>query len=171
MEENRGLSLRSVIGELSSNIRATAPDESARMGILLDVEPFLISQDAALAVAFILTDIVEPAMLCKLVHPIRTYSSATSPQTRAIPTRPSPAPTPSRAPIAAPVLRYSYQPQPPPSFRVTSPAPSPCDALQVPIEERYGCWREGLSRQLRSQLHHEEMSGAFEISIAILGRD
>src|SRR3546814_108931 len=64
MEENRGLSLRSVIGELSSNIRATAPDESARMGIVLDVEPFLISQDAAIAVAFIITEIVELAMLC-----------------------------------------------------------------------------------------------------------
>src|SRR3546814_1432333 len=45
MEENRGLSLRSVIGELSSNIRAPAPAESARKGLVLAVEPFLISQD------------------------------------------------------------------------------------------------------------------------------
>src|SRR3546814_14670101 len=55
-------------------------------------------------------------------------------------------------------------------LRVRSPALIACDALQVAIEERYGRVLEGLSRQLRSQLHHEEMSGAFEISIAILGR-
>src|SRR3546814_20301933 len=56
-------------------------------------------------------------------------------------------------------------------LRVSSPALIACDALQVAIEERYGRVLEGLSRQLRSQLHHEEMSGAFEISIATLGRD
>ena len=33
MEENRGLELRSVIGELASNIRATAPERSAGLGI------------------------------------------------------------------------------------------------------------------------------------------
>lgn len=60
MEEHRGLELRSVIGELASNIRATAP-EGSRLGITLEVEPFLVSQDTAVAVAFLITEILELA--------------------------------------------------------------------------------------------------------------
>ncbi|HEU4961719.1 MAG TPA: histidine kinase dimerization/phosphoacceptor domain -containing protein [Sphingomonas sp.] len=62
MEENRGLSLRSVIGELASNIRATAPESSADFSILLDLEPFLVTQDTAVAVAFLVTELIELAM-------------------------------------------------------------------------------------------------------------
>jgi two-component sensor histidine kinase len=39
MEENRGLNLRTMIGELAANIRATAPEDNAGLGITLDVEP------------------------------------------------------------------------------------------------------------------------------------
>ncbi|HVI99577.1 MAG TPA: sensor histidine kinase [Sphingomonas sp.] len=140
LEENRGLNLRSVVGELSSNIRATAPDESARMAITLDIEPFLINQDVAIAVAFIITEIVELAMLCVPDAQIRISARPDDDGTRAI-------------------------------LRVSSPALISCDALHVALEERYSRVLEGLSRQLRSQLHHEDMSGAFEISIAVMGRD
>ena len=61
MEDNRGLSLRAVIGELASNIRATSP-EGAKLGILLEIEPYLVSQDTAIAVAFLLTEIIELAV-------------------------------------------------------------------------------------------------------------
>lgn len=61
MEDNRGLSLRSVVGELASNIRATSPDNSG-LGILLELEPYLVTQDTAIAVAFLLTEIIELAI-------------------------------------------------------------------------------------------------------------
>lgn len=61
MEDNRGLSLRAVIGELSSNIRATSPENSG-LAILLEVEPWLVTQDVAIAIAFLLTEIIELAM-------------------------------------------------------------------------------------------------------------
>ena len=61
MEDNRGLSLRSVIGELSSNIRATSPENSG-LTILLELEPWLASQDVAIAVAFLLTELIELAI-------------------------------------------------------------------------------------------------------------
>ncbi|MEO5937932.1 MAG: histidine kinase dimerization/phosphoacceptor domain -containing protein [Sphingomonas sp.] len=61
MEDHRGLSLRAVIGELASNIRATSP-EASKLTILLEVEPFLVSQDNAIAVAFLLTEIIELAI-------------------------------------------------------------------------------------------------------------
>ncbi|RYD54070.1 MAG: sensor histidine kinase [Sphingomonadales bacterium] len=64
MEENRGLELRSVIGELAANIRATAPEYAAGLGITLETEPVLVNQDVATAIAFLLTEIVELAMSC-----------------------------------------------------------------------------------------------------------
>ena len=64
MEVNRGLALRSMIGELAANLRATAPPESQAMGITLEVTPFLVTQDTALPIAFLLTEIIELAMTC-----------------------------------------------------------------------------------------------------------
>jgi two-component sensor histidine kinase len=61
MEDHRGLSLRSVVGELASNIRATSPENSGLV-ILLEVEPWLATQDTAIAVAFLLTEIIELAI-------------------------------------------------------------------------------------------------------------
>ncbi|WP_413790695.1 hypothetical protein, partial [Bacillus thuringiensis] len=61
MEENRGLELKSVIGELASNIRATSASETAKLGITLNVEPVLVTQDVAVAVSFLLTELIELA--------------------------------------------------------------------------------------------------------------
>ena len=140
MEENRGLSLRSVIGELASNIRATAPDRSADLGITLDVEPFFATQDVAVAVAFLATEIIELAMMCDDRAQIRISLRADEDEKRAV-------------------------------LRVSSPSLIQCDALQREIDNRYGRVMEGLSRQLRSALHHEPLTGAYEITIAVLGRD
>jgi len=63
MEENRGLGLRSMIGELASNLRATAPDDSA-LGIVVDVDPLMANQDVAVAVAFLVTETIELALYC-----------------------------------------------------------------------------------------------------------
>lgn len=60
-EETRGIEIRPVIGELASNIRATAPDDAA-IGIVLDLDPWLVSQDNAVAIAFLITEIIELAM-------------------------------------------------------------------------------------------------------------
>jgi two-component sensor histidine kinase len=64
LEENRGVSLKSLISELAANLRATAPAAAAGMGIRLDVEPYYATQDVAVSVAFLITEIVEFAMLC-----------------------------------------------------------------------------------------------------------
>lgn len=62
LEDNRGLDLRSIIGELAANIRATAPERAAGLGITLEIEPLLVNQDVAIAVAFLITEIVELAV-------------------------------------------------------------------------------------------------------------
>ena len=64
MEENRGLNLRTMIGELAANIRATASDASHGMGITLDIEPLAVNQDVGVALAFLVTEVIELAMNC-----------------------------------------------------------------------------------------------------------
>lgn len=140
LEENRGLSLRSVIGELASNIRATAPESSAELGILLEIEPFLATQDTAVAVAFIVTEIVELGMSCDPNAQIRISLRTGNDAEHAI-------------------------------LRISSPALIDCKSLKEDVETRYGRVLEGLSRQLRSALHHEPLTGAYEIAVAVVGRD
>lgn len=64
LEENRGVALRSLVSELAANLRATAPPSAAHMQIRLDIEPFYVTQDVAVSVAFLVTELVEFGMLC-----------------------------------------------------------------------------------------------------------
>ena len=63
MEENRGIALRPLIAELAAELRAGAPEDARRLGIDLDVDSVNTTQDVAVAVAFLITEIVEFAML------------------------------------------------------------------------------------------------------------
>jgi two-component sensor histidine kinase len=64
LEENRGVALKPLISELAANLRATAPAAAAGMGIRLALEPYYVTQDVAVSVAFLITEIAEYAMLC-----------------------------------------------------------------------------------------------------------
>ncbi|MES2338098.1 MAG: sensor histidine kinase [Pseudomonadota bacterium] len=140
MEVNRGLGLRSVIGELSANIRSTVPEGSARLALILEIEPFYVSQDTAVAVAFLITELVELAMSAAPAGQIRISLVPASEPDRAV-------------------------------LRLSSPAMIESDELRHLLATRYGRVIEGLSRQLRSKLHHDPLVGAFEVVIAVLGRD
>ena len=61
IEQSRGLQLRSIISELAANLRATAPAHS-KLAIALEMEPFLVGQDVAVALSFLITELVELAM-------------------------------------------------------------------------------------------------------------
>lgn len=140
LEESNGLELRSVIGELASNIRATAAPESARMGITLELEPFLVTQDVAVAVAFLLTEIVELAIKRNPAAQIRISAHAAADE-------------PGRAVL-----------------RVVSPALVGTPEMEAMVEERYGRVMGGLARQLRSKLHYDSLIGAYEARIAVNNR-
>ena len=62
LEENKGVALKPLISELAANLRATAPASAAGMAIRLDLEPFHSTQDVAVSVAFLITELVEYAM-------------------------------------------------------------------------------------------------------------
>jgi two-component sensor histidine kinase len=64
LEENRGVALKPLISELAANLRATAPQAAAGMAIRLDLEPYYATQDVAVSVAFLITELVEFAMFC-----------------------------------------------------------------------------------------------------------
>ncbi|MDQ8758204.1 sensor histidine kinase [Sphingosinicella sp. LHD-64] len=64
LEENRGVALKSLVSELAANLRASAPAQAAGMQIRLDIAPFHVTQDTAVSVAFLVTEIVEFGMLC-----------------------------------------------------------------------------------------------------------
>jgi two-component system, sensor histidine kinase PdtaS len=63
MEENRGISLRPLLAELAAELRAGAPEEARGLRIDLDLDTVYTTQDVAVAVAFLITEIVEFAML------------------------------------------------------------------------------------------------------------
>lgn len=139
MEENRGLNLRAMIGELAANIRATAPAGSLGLGITLEIEPCLVNQDVAVAVAFLITEGVEMAMTCDPAAQIRIAVKQGENDRRA-------------------------------TLRIVSRALIDSDTLQA-LSARYGRVMQGLARQLRAPLHHDPLTGAYEITITILGRD
>ncbi|MBA2635891.1 MAG: sensor histidine kinase, partial [Sphingomonas sp.] len=63
MEENRGIALRPLVAELAAELRASAPEAARRLTIELEVDSVNTTQDAAVAVGFLVTEIVEFAML------------------------------------------------------------------------------------------------------------
>jgi two-component sensor histidine kinase len=63
MEENRGIALRPLLSELAAELRAGAPEQARKILIDLELDSVNTTQDVAVAVAFLVTEIVEFAML------------------------------------------------------------------------------------------------------------
>jgi two-component sensor histidine kinase len=63
MEESRGIALRPLLTELATGLRASAPPEARALAIELDLDSPSTTQDVAVAGAFLITEIVEFAML------------------------------------------------------------------------------------------------------------
>lgn len=78
MEENRGISLRPLLSELAAELRATAPESARTMRIELDLESANTTQDVAVSVAFLVTEIVEFAMLNTPEDPVEITLRRTS---------------------------------------------------------------------------------------------
>jgi two-component sensor histidine kinase len=70
MEENRGIALRPLINELAAELRAGAPEAARALRIDLDIDSVNTTQDVAVSVAFLITEIVEFAMLHAPQDPI-----------------------------------------------------------------------------------------------------
>lgn len=64
LEENRGVAVKPLVSELAANLRATAPRQASGMQIRLDIDHLHATQDTAVSVAFLVTEVVEFGMLC-----------------------------------------------------------------------------------------------------------
>ena len=139
-EANRGLPIRSVLAELASNIRSTAPDESAHMAVTLDIDPFLVSQDTAVAIAFLVTEAIELAMTIDPVTQVRVALKATDNRD-------------DRALLSVAALALAGD-----------------GTLDPSLNQRYGRVIDGLARQLRSRLLRDTVAGRYEIEVAVTDR-
>ncbi|KFG92091.1 Histidine kinase [Sphingobium herbicidovorans NBRC 16415] len=138
LEEHRGVGVRSLVSELSASLRSTAPAEARRFGIQIDSDNLHISQDVAVPVAFLLTELVELAMLSDPQTGMRiSVQLEPGRQDRAI-------------------------------LQVSSPALRGSDAIRDRIADRYGRVLTGLSRQLRAPLEHDETAGDYSIAITVV---
>lgn len=63
MEDSRGIALRPLITELVADLRSSAPPEAIGMSVDLELDSPWTTQDAAVATSFLITEIVEFAML------------------------------------------------------------------------------------------------------------
>jgi two-component sensor histidine kinase len=70
MEENRGISLRPLLSELAAELRAGAPESARGLVIDLELETVNTTQDMAVPVAFLVTEVVEFAMLRRPDQPV-----------------------------------------------------------------------------------------------------
>lgn len=138
LEEHRGVGVRSLISELSASLRGTAPYEARRFGIQIDSDNLHISQDVAVPVAFLLTELVELAMLSNPRTSMRiTVQLEAGVEDRA-------------------------------TLHINSPALIGSEEMTARLEERYGRVLTGLSRQLRSPLDYDSENGAYSIAISVV---
>lgn len=70
VEESRGIALRPLLTELGQTLRASAPEGGIGAPIHLNADALHTTQDAAVAVAFFVTELIEYAMLRGASQPI-----------------------------------------------------------------------------------------------------
>lgn len=135
LEENHGVELRKLIGELAQNLRGSVPDGEIVPAISIDVIPCYASQDIAVPVAFLLTELIEIAMECMPGAPITINLQI------------------GEGEIA--------------QLGIISEAFVMCEALEARLNGRFGRILQGLSRQLRSPLDHDQQIGRFAIELPV----
>ena len=99
MEENRGIALRPLVTELAAELRAGAPEAARGLRIDLEIDSLFTTQDAAMAVAFLITEIIEFAMLNAPQEPIELSLRRTSELT-------------GRLTLGSPILRPDEEDEP-----------------------------------------------------------
>lgn len=138
LEENHGVGVRSLISELSASLRGSAPADARRFAIQIDSDNLHITQDVAVPVAFLLTELIELAMLSGPEASMHiSVHGMNGSDDRAV-------------------------------LEISSIALRASSAMTVHLDERYGRILTGLSRQLRSPLDHDGESGRYSIMIATL---
>src|SRR3546814_253715 len=142
LEVHPGIGVRSLISELSVSLRGSMPEDAPNVAIHVQSDHLFVSQDVAVPVAFLITELVELATLINphaIMHISAGGSAAVESQ-----------PTPHRA-----------------TLRVQSEALVASPAMSDYLHHRFGRILTGLSRQLRAPLEHDVQKGEYAIAIAL----
>ena len=135
--EAGGIDIKALLGELATNLRAGASGNVVAPVISISAPPLGVRQDIAVAVAFLLTELVELSMslepsasIAMMIEPIDDPAKA-------------------RLSLTSLALRSS-------------------PALAERMAGRYARVIEGLARQLRTPLLHDETAGRFAVDIPVV---
>lgn len=135
VEESSGVELRKLIGELAQNLRGSFPEGEIAPLISLDLAACYCTQDVAVPVAFLLTELVELGSECDPGEPF-AFSLILVSEDRAL-------------------------------LSTASASLVESEALDIRLADRFGRVLQGLSRQLRSPLHHDKLHGIFSLEIPV----
>jgi two-component sensor histidine kinase len=81
LEENQGIALGALLSELGQGLRASGGDTERAIAIEIEAERVSTTQDVAVAIAFLITEIVEYAMLQGSTRPVEISLRRSSPLT------------------------------------------------------------------------------------------
>jgi signal transduction histidine kinase len=137
LEDHQGVALRALIGEIASNLRASAHGP-ANPAITLNIMSASATQDVAVPIAFLITEIVELVMLCGPNSNIAI----------------------SVTPVAGRLDRGLLS--------IASASLATPECRDGPAADRFNRIVGGLARQLRSPLDHDVETGHYAIELPIL---
>lgn len=143
-EYSHGIDAQALISELASGLRGSAP--GGQLPIRVAVDHVYLSQDVAVPTAFLITEMVELAILSghgKAVLVALRLDGGGQGQ---------------RAPVGVDSMA---------ELSVTSEALLPGPDMERLLEERFGRVLTGLSRQLRSPLDYDAAGGRYTMRIAV----
>lgn len=83
LDSETGIDIKRLLAELATNLRATASVDKAAASITISAAHFGVSQDSAVAIAFLLTELVEMSMLINAAAPISITVTDASAGTKA----------------------------------------------------------------------------------------
>jgi two-component system, sensor histidine kinase PdtaS len=138
LEDHQGVSLRALIGEIASNLRASATQDAMHTAITLNIMSGSANQDVAVPIAFLITEIVELVMIC---GPRSNVAISLTPV----------AGNPARGLLS-----------------ISSPSLANTVCLEGAFVERFQRIAGGLARQLRAPLDHDVAGGRYAIEIPIM---
>ncbi len=138
LEEHQGVSLRALIGEIASNLRASATHDAMNTAITLNIMSGSANQDVAVPIAFLITEIFELVMIC---GPRSSISISLTPVKD----------NPDRGLLS-----------------ISSPTLATNACLEGAVVDRFQRIAGGLARQLRAPLDHDIPGGRYAIEIPIL---
>lgn len=143
LEEHRGVGIRSLVGELSVSLRASMPEDAPNMAIQVHSDHLYVSQDVAVPVAFLITELVE---LATLVDPMTSIKISVR---------------------SGEVVRQRTHGQRA-ILRVQSDALRSSPLISRYLDDRFGRILTGLSRQLRAPLEYDAKKGEYAIAIGLV---